>query len=84
MPTIGLISDMRSLFMSQTSSIELTEQQREVLLKGLRYVRSSLMLDIRDPSPRLDRQRAEELDQIAALAQHLSSSPASPEPAEVS
>ena len=34
--------------MSESISLELTKDQKEILLKGLRFVRSSIMLDIND------------------------------------
>ncbi|HID22716.1 MAG TPA: hypothetical protein EYP14_09995 [Planctomycetaceae bacterium] len=58
--------------MNETMSVELTDQQREILLKGLRYVRSSIMLEIQEPSSERAQQRAEKLEQINALVQQLS------------
>jgi len=68
--------------MNDTMSVELTDQQREILLKGLRYVRSSVMLEIHEPSPERERQRAEKLEQINALVQQLTGS-VRPSPARV-
>ena len=60
-------------FMSNTVSVALSEQQCEILLRGLRYVRSSLIFDVRDPDEKLDPERASELKEIAALSDQLSS-----------
>ena len=57
--------------MSECMTVELTPDQREVLLQGLRYVRSSLMLDIRDPDPTLDAERDDRLRNVAALVDQL-------------
>lgn len=48
-------------------TLELNQQQREVLIRGLRYVRSSVMLTTQDLTPELEQARAEELRQLAEL-----------------
>jgi len=53
--------------MSELMTLELTSQQRDVLIRGLRYVRSSVMLSTQDPTPELDQARAGELRQLAEL-----------------
>ncbi|MDA0588166.1 MAG: hypothetical protein O2820_07425 [Planctomycetota bacterium] len=53
--------------MSDLMSLELTSQQREILVRGLRYVRSSVMLTTQDPTPELDQARSDELRQLAEL-----------------
>jgi hypothetical protein len=67
--------------MSQTLQVELTEEQREVLLRGLRYVRSSLMLEFREPAEDDAEGRQRQLLAIASLVQQLNSAPAAPAPA---
>ena len=57
--------------MSETVSVELTNEQREMLLHGLRFVRSNLMLDIHDPTPELDQDRENKLREIASLVEQL-------------
>lgn len=57
--------------MSECMNVELTADQREVLLQGLRYVRSSLMLDIRDPDATVDAERDDRLRNVAALVDQL-------------
>lgn len=58
--------------MSAIGSVELSKQECELLIRGLRYIRSALMLDIRDPEPKQDSQRTAQLTQISALADRLS------------
>jgi hypothetical protein len=53
--------------MSDLISLELTQQQRDILVRGLRYVRSSVMLTTQDPTPDLEHARADELRQLAEL-----------------
>lgn len=53
--------------MSDLISLELTQQQRDILVRGLRYVRSSVMLTTQDPTPELDQARVDELRQLAEL-----------------
>ena len=43
--------------MSDLLHLELTDRQRDLLLRGLRFVRSSRMLEIRDSSDITDDQR---------------------------
>jgi len=57
--------------MSKTVNLELTQSEREVLLRGLRYVRSSIMLDVREPEPDDEARRSDELHEIANLADRL-------------
>ncbi len=44
-----------------------TEKQKDLLLRGLRFVRSSVKLDMSTPSEAADNQRAEDLQQVEAL-----------------
>lgn len=53
--------------MSDLMPLELTQQQRDILVRGLRYVRSSVMLTTQDPTPELDQARNDELQQLAEL-----------------
>lgn len=53
--------------MSDSLTIDLTKQQRETLLRGLRFVRSSIMLDMHDPDPESDAEMDEGLKDIASL-----------------
>ena len=57
--------------MSEKLNVELSERQRELLLRGLRFVRSSRMLEFRDVSDLTDDQRRDELLEIRQLAEML-------------
>jgi len=57
--------------MSDMLQLELTDRQRELLLRGLRFVRSSRMLEIRESSDITDDQRKGELGEIRQLAEML-------------
>lgn len=56
--------------------IEVSNHEREVLLRGLRYVRSSIMLELREPNKSDDYHRSMALDEIQMLSQRLESSDA--------
>ena len=51
--------------------IDITSNERDVLLRGLRYVRSSIMLETRDPNPEDSCRRSGMLDEIQNLCQRL-------------
>lgn len=53
--------------MSNVLQVELNKQQRDLLLRGLRYVRSSRMLEFRESSDITDEERSAELQAIALL-----------------
>ncbi len=57
--------------MSETMTLELTEKQRQLLLRGLSYVRSSIMLQIQDPTPEYVQQREAQLREVEELQQQL-------------
>ena len=52
-------------------NIQLTRKQQEILLRGLRYVRSSIALDAQDWSEQLETQRQQQYQEIAELEQML-------------
>lgn len=60
-----------SLSMSDTLTVGLTEEERSLLLRGLRFVRSSVMLEVADPEPQADGQRRAQLREINELAERL-------------
>lgn len=60
--------------MSETVTVGLTDSQRDLLLRGLRYVRSSVMLEVREPSTEDDEERRIQLRDIAQLVDRLSAS----------
>jgi hypothetical protein len=57
--------------MSETVNVELTKTEREFLLRGLSFVRSSILLETRDPIPDDEARRKNELNAIATLADRL-------------
>lgn len=57
--------------MSDNVTVELTKEQREVLLRGLRFVRSSIMLDVHNPTPESDTERTSQLQSISRLVNQL-------------
>jgi|HubBroStandDraft_2_1064218.scaffolds.fasta_scaffold186070_1 hypothetical protein len=57
--------------MSETMSVGLTEDQREILLRGLRFVRSAVALEVYDSTPETDIQRSSKLREIRQLAEYL-------------
>ena len=62
--------------MSESISLELTKDQKEILLKGLRFVRSSIMLDINDlPTSESEDERRADLRQVTELAEHVNRAP---------
>ncbi len=69
--------------MSEKLNVELSERQRELLLRGLRFVRSSRMLEFRDSSDLTDDKRKEELSEIRQLVEMLDVKTRRTEPAAV-
>ncbi|MBM3969847.1 MAG: hypothetical protein FJ302_08290 [Planctomycetes bacterium] len=62
--------------MSESITLELTKDQKEILLKGLRFVRSSIMLDINDqPTDASEEERRANLRQVTELAEHVNRAP---------
>ncbi len=59
--------------MGETLHVGLNESQRELLLRGLRYVRSSVLLEVADPSPEVEAERSNQLLQINTLVGRLNS-----------
>jgi hypothetical protein len=58
--------------MNETITLELTKDQKEILLRGLRFVRSSIMLDINDlPTSESEDERRSNLRQVNELAEHV-------------
>ncbi len=53
--------------MSELTHLELNNRQRELLLRGLRYVRSSRMLEIRETPDKDAEERTNELTEIRHL-----------------
>jgi hypothetical protein len=60
--------------MSETLNVGLTKPQRELLLRGLRFVRSAVMLEVREPSAEVDTDRATQVREIGRLVEQLEGS----------
>lgn len=58
--------------MSDLLTVELNKEQRDEILRGLRYVRSSVMLTPEEPSSQVAAERNEKLQRLAALSELLS------------
>lgn len=58
--------------MSDLLTVELNKEQRDEILRGLRYVRSSVMLTPEEPSSQVAEKRNEKLQRLAALSELLS------------
>ncbi len=69
--------------MSEKLNVELNDRQRELLLRGLRFVRSSRMLEFRDSSEITEDKRKEELSEIRQLVEMLDVKSRRSEPAAV-
>lgn len=69
--------------MSEPLHLELNDRQREILLRGLRYVRSSRMLEFRETPDTEAEERREELGQILQLCELLDRKARRGEPAAV-
>jgi len=60
--------------MTDLMYIDLTEHERDLLLKGLRFVRRSIMLEMREPSAQDTLRRSGLLDEVQNLSQRLEAS----------
>ena len=58
---------------NEMMQIEVSSHERDVLLRGLRYVRSSIMLELREPQKDDTYRRSMGLDEIQMLCQRLES-----------
>ena len=65
--------------MNEHMTLELTQHQRDLVLEGLRYIRSSRRFEFREPSAGRDERRETDLRTIAELMGQLD--PASGVPA---
>jgi hypothetical protein len=61
--------------MNENVLVELSDQQREVLLRGLRYVKSSARLTVYDPTPESVEKRDNQIKEIEFLVDHLNAAP---------
>lgn len=63
--------------MSDMYAFEVNKEQRDVLLQGLRYVRSSIMLNVEDPTPEYVAERSSRLQAVSELTNLLNGLPVS-------
>lgn len=71
--------ESESTRMSDMLTFELDDKQRDVLLRGLRYVRRSVMLTPQDPTDEIVEGRNAELAQLSELSDLLSGKPVAQE-----
>ncbi len=64
--------------MSENVNLELTQHQRDLVLEGLRYIRSSRRFEFREPSQGRDERRETDLRTIAELMGQLEPTGAAP------
>ena len=64
--------------MSELMTVELTAQQRDLVLEGLRYIRSSRRYEFRDPLNPQNERRHADLQMIAELMGQLDPAQESP------
>ena len=57
--------------MDDVLQVELTTHERDVLVRGLRFVRRSIMLETRDPTQQDELRRSGLIDEIQMLSQRL-------------
>lgn len=57
--------------MSVSLNVEITDGQRNLLLRGLRYVQRSALLEMKEPAPAVDPERESQLEEIRELVEHL-------------
>jgi len=51
--------------MSETIQVALTAQQRDLLLQGLRFIRSSILFEPQTPSSEVAKNREEKLQEVS-------------------
>ena len=57
--------------MNETMNVGLNPNERDLLLRGLRYVRSDIMLEMIDPTPDSRQERSEKLHAVETLVSQL-------------
>ncbi|MCA9038831.1 MAG: hypothetical protein KDA65_00650 [Planctomycetaceae bacterium] len=69
--------------MSESLSVNLTKPQLDVLMRGLRYVRSSYLMEPEEPSDQVLANRQAKLSELAELKDYLEKAIPSGETAKV-
>lgn len=57
--------------MSDPQKLDLTTEECDMLVTGLRYIRRSIMLEVRDPTPEDEQVRSLQINQIQNLMNRL-------------
>lgn len=60
--------------MSVTLNVEITDGQKDLLLRGLRYVQRSALLEMKEPALDVDPERENQLEEIRELVDQLNGS----------
>jgi len=60
--------------MNDAISVDLDQHERDILLRGLRHVRSSVALAVCDPTPENQEQKDQDIKNIEALMDRLDGS----------
>jgi hypothetical protein len=60
--------------MNDAISVDLDQQERDILLRGLQHVRSSIALAVCDPTPENQEQKERDIRDIEALMDRLNGS----------
>ncbi len=58
--------------MAHSMTLELNPDQQEILLRGLRYVKNAIALEVFDPTEDLVMQRNQQIREVAQLSQLIS------------
>lgn len=82
-PRVPAKSKRGSTRMNAVLHLELNDRQRDLLMRGLRFVRSSRMLEMRDTAETTDEERRDELNEIRQLYELLDTKQRKPERAAV-
>jgi hypothetical protein len=59
------------VIMGETLTVGLTNDQRDLLLRGLRFVRSAVLLEMEEPTPEYVAGRTSQLNEIESLVEQL-------------
>ncbi|MBT6155293.1 MAG: hypothetical protein HOL01_21445 [Planctomycetaceae bacterium] len=60
--------------MNETMNVGLNPNERDLLLRGLRFVHSDILLEMIDPTPTSKQERSERLQEVESLVSQLNGS----------
>ncbi len=66
-PVDRCLYSLPEVFMTDLLQLSLTDRQREIILRGLRFVRSSRLLEFRESAEITEQERQDELREIGQL-----------------